>query len=59
LAVARAEHDRQVAAFKEVSRTVEKDLQQDWQRQIDAWLKDPTQQNPYTVEKKGTSWIYV
>jgi hypothetical protein len=59
LAVARAERDQQVAAFKEVSRTVEKDLQQEWQHLIDAWLKDPTQQNQYTVEKKGTSRIYV
>jgi hypothetical protein len=58
LAVARAERDRQVEAFREVSSTVEKEVRMLWQSQIDTWLKDPTLSNPYTVERKGVSYIH-
>ncbi|KAJ7740757.1 hypothetical protein DFH07DRAFT_698699, partial [Mycena maculata] len=51
LAVARTERERQVKAFAEVNRTVEMDVRKAWQAEIDAWLKDPSQPNPYTVDK--------
>ncbi|KAJ6451562.1 hypothetical protein C8R45DRAFT_1057108 [Mycena sanguinolenta] len=47
LAVAHAEQERQVKAFKLVSETVEKDLRRQWQTQIDEWQKDSTKLNPY------------
>ncbi|KAF7342705.1 CxC2 domain-containing protein [Mycena sanguinolenta] len=52
LAVARAERDRQVKAFKEVSKTVEKDLQEQWQSEVEEWQKDATKPNPYTVQRQ-------
>ncbi|KAJ7178517.1 hypothetical protein C8R43DRAFT_871571 [Mycena crocata] len=51
LVVARAERDRQVKAFTDVSDTVEQPLQMFWQHQIDAWVKDPAEPNPYMLEK--------
>ncbi|KAJ7793449.1 hypothetical protein B0H14DRAFT_2622840 [Mycena olivaceomarginata] len=60
LAVARAERDRQVQAFKEVSQTIEKDLRTTWQNQIETWLKDPTEPNPYlVVNKDGPTEVQV
>ncbi|KAJ7717168.1 hypothetical protein DFH07DRAFT_973682 [Mycena maculata] len=51
LAVARTERERQVKAFAEVNRTVEMDVRKAWQAEIDEWLKDPSQPNPYMVDK--------
>lgn len=53
-----AERDRQVAEFKEVSRTVEKEMRRKWQAQIDAWLADKSKSNLYVVEggKNGKSF---
>ncbi|KAF7372731.1 CxC2 domain-containing protein [Mycena sanguinolenta] len=51
LAVARAERDRQVEAFKLVSETVEKDLRVHWQSQIDEWQKDSTKPNPFIIAR--------
>ncbi|KAJ7144883.1 hypothetical protein C8R43DRAFT_891041 [Mycena crocata] len=51
LAVARAERERQTRSFKEVNKTVEKEVLEFWQQQIDAWLEDSTQPNPYMLEK--------
>ncbi|KAJ7480228.1 hypothetical protein B0H11DRAFT_1724998 [Mycena galericulata] len=52
LIVAIAERERQVAGFREISATVHRDVRKDWKKQIEAWEKDPTQPNPYTVSRK-------
>ncbi|KAJ7893749.1 hypothetical protein B0H13DRAFT_1625094 [Mycena leptocephala] len=52
LVVAIAERDRQVAAFKEVSKTVERDVKAMWKGMIEAWLADPSKPNPYTLSRK-------
>ncbi|KAJ6452140.1 hypothetical protein C8R47DRAFT_1204389 [Mycena vitilis] len=52
LAVARAERERQVRAFKEVTATVEQEVIDDWNTQIEAWLKDSSKPNPYIVTRK-------
>ncbi|KAJ7115521.1 hypothetical protein C8R43DRAFT_1138146 [Mycena crocata] len=51
LAVARAERDRQVAAYKEVTASVEHDVLEEWLAMIKTWLKDPSKPNPYTLDK--------
>ncbi|KAJ7456326.1 hypothetical protein B0H11DRAFT_1739440 [Mycena galericulata] len=51
LAVARAERDRQVAGFAEITRTIEKDVKEKWQSEINAWLADPSQPNPYVLDR--------
>ncbi|KAJ7828475.1 hypothetical protein B0H14DRAFT_3466313 [Mycena olivaceomarginata] len=58
LLVAIAERDRQVAAFSEVSRTVEKDVKREWRTKINKWLEDPSESNPYTLSRKG-EWSYI
>ncbi|KAJ7343885.1 hypothetical protein DFH08DRAFT_701870 [Mycena albidolilacea] len=58
LLVAIAERDRQVAAFSEVSRTVEREVKREWRKKINEWLEDPLKSNPYTLSRKGKwSWI--
>ncbi|KAJ6503466.1 hypothetical protein C8R47DRAFT_969052 [Mycena vitilis] len=52
LIVAVAERARQVAAFNEVSATISKDLRHHWKTQIDAFLEDHTQPNPYALSEK-------
>ncbi|KAJ7704630.1 hypothetical protein B0H14DRAFT_2416236 [Mycena olivaceomarginata] len=47
LAVARTERDRQVQAFKDVCETVEQEVMDKWQGEIDTWLKDSSKPNPY------------
>ncbi|KAJ7163989.1 hypothetical protein C8R43DRAFT_1122949 [Mycena crocata] len=49
LIVAIPERDRQVAAFKEVNRTLADELRLAWKKKIDAWVKDKTQPNPFYV----------
>ncbi|KAJ7046286.1 hypothetical protein C8F04DRAFT_1173230 [Mycena alexandri] len=50
------ERDRQVEAFKEVDRTLKKELRAEWQKRIDEWVADPTKPNPYVLEgDKGQS----
>ncbi|KAJ7728446.1 hypothetical protein DFH07DRAFT_969878 [Mycena maculata] len=51
LIIAIAERARQVAAFKEVNATVEKDLRKEWLKQITDWLADSTKPNPYILDK--------
>ncbi|KAJ7093757.1 hypothetical protein C8R44DRAFT_890661 [Mycena epipterygia] len=51
LLVAIAERERQVQGFTEISATIERPLRKEWKRQIDAWLKDPTQLNPFTLQR--------
>ncbi|KAJ6460704.1 hypothetical protein C8R47DRAFT_1226206 [Mycena vitilis] len=48
--VAIGERDKQVANFKEVDRTIAKRIRAKWQQQIDDWLADKTQPNPYCLE---------
>ncbi|KAJ7700640.1 hypothetical protein B0H14DRAFT_3904260 [Mycena olivaceomarginata] len=51
LVLARAERDRQVEAFKQVSSTVGRDVQANWQQQINDWLQDETKPNPYILDQ--------
>jgi hypothetical protein len=51
--VAIAEQERQVKAFKACSRTVERDVQDLWQADIDAWLADKRKPNPYALPRAG------
>ncbi|KAJ6462537.1 hypothetical protein C8R45DRAFT_1064445 [Mycena sanguinolenta] len=51
LVVAIAERDWQVAAFKLVSRTVEKDVKQGWRKMITDWEEDQTKPNPYALAR--------
>ncbi|KAK7059400.1 hypothetical protein R3P38DRAFT_2495701, partial [Favolaschia claudopus] len=51
LIIARAERDRQVDNFEQVSSTVERDVRAAWQKQINDWLQDETKRNPYTLQK--------
>lgn len=53
LAVARAERDRQVASFTEITRTIEHDVKEKWQGEINAWLADQSKPNPYVLERNG------
>ncbi|KAJ6584537.1 hypothetical protein B0H19DRAFT_1058944 [Mycena capillaripes] len=50
LAVAHAEWDRQVAAFKQVCKMVEVNVMQSWQE--DQMLKDLSRPNPYILERR-------
>ncbi|KAK7008533.1 CxC2 domain-containing protein [Favolaschia claudopus] len=52
LVVAIAERDRQVAAFKDVTRTVEKEVRVQWRKAISDWLEDPTKPNPYILSRR-------
>ncbi|KAJ7454342.1 hypothetical protein B0H11DRAFT_2244997 [Mycena galericulata] len=52
LVVAIAERDRQVKNFKEVSRTVEREVKDEWKGLINEWLADPTKLNPYILSRK-------
>ncbi|KAJ7168780.1 hypothetical protein C8R46DRAFT_1218172 [Mycena filopes] len=53
LVVALAERARQVDAFKEVSRTVPKETRTLWQAEIDAFVADHSQPNPYVLPRSG------
>ncbi|KAJ7623098.1 hypothetical protein DFH06DRAFT_1340412 [Mycena polygramma] len=53
LLVAIAERQRQVESFKEVNRTVPKELRTTWQTQIDAFVADHTKPNPYVLPNTG------
>jgi hypothetical protein len=57
LVIAITERDKQVNAFKEVSKTVSKEVRDAWKKMIVDWLADPTQTNPYTLKLKGTHQI--
>ncbi|KAJ7834491.1 hypothetical protein B0H13DRAFT_2426871 [Mycena leptocephala] len=52
LVVAIAERDRQINAFAEVNKTVDSKVKTEWKGMIDAWLKDGSQPNPYTLNRK-------
>ncbi|KAJ7863700.1 hypothetical protein B0H13DRAFT_2354000 [Mycena leptocephala] len=53
LVVAISERTHQVDAFKEVNRTVSKELRATWQGQIDAFVADHSQPNPYVLPRSG------
>ncbi|KAK6992838.1 CxC2 domain-containing protein [Favolaschia claudopus] len=53
LVVAIAERDRQVAAFKEVSKTVEKSVKTEWRKGIKEWEEDNTKPNPFIISREG------
>ncbi|KAJ6448052.1 hypothetical protein C8R47DRAFT_1085105 [Mycena vitilis] len=53
LLVAIAERQRQVESFKEVNRTVPKELRTTWQTQIDAFIADHSKPNPYILPNAG------
>ncbi|KAJ7041759.1 hypothetical protein C8F04DRAFT_1176850 [Mycena alexandri] len=52
LLVAIAERGRQVEAFREILATIERLVRAEWKQQIEAWLEDPTQKTPYTLQRK-------
>ncbi|KAJ7015934.1 hypothetical protein C8F04DRAFT_984112 [Mycena alexandri] len=53
LVVAIAEHQRQVEAFKEVNKTVPKELQNEWQAKIDVFVADHKEPNLYVLRSTG------
>jgi hypothetical protein len=55
LVVAIAERDKQIAAFKEVNKTVAREVRSTWEGMIEAWVKDDTGtvMNPFVLERKG------
>jgi hypothetical protein len=57
LVIALAERARQVAAFTYASSTVEKELWNAWQAQINAWQADDGNPNPYILDKSGAWYI--
>ncbi|KAJ7781732.1 hypothetical protein DFH07DRAFT_764759 [Mycena maculata] len=52
LVVAIAEHAQQVASFKEINKTITVEVQGDWQKAIDVFLKDESAANPYILSSK-------
>ncbi|KAK7028695.1 CxC2 domain-containing protein [Favolaschia claudopus] len=52
LLVAIAERDRQVAAFKDVSKTIEKEVRESWRKMVKDWEADSTQLNPYVLSRR-------
>ncbi|KAJ6513594.1 hypothetical protein C8R47DRAFT_1286276 [Mycena vitilis] len=52
LVVAIVERDRQIAAFKEVNKTLSREVKKEWEDMIDAWLEDDTKTNPYILKLK-------
>ncbi|KAJ6518235.1 hypothetical protein C8R47DRAFT_1031630 [Mycena vitilis] len=52
LVVAIAERDKQVKAFKQVNKTISRDLRKSWEDMIEAWLADDTKPNPYVLKLK-------
>ncbi|KAJ7483696.1 hypothetical protein B0H11DRAFT_1723311 [Mycena galericulata] len=53
LIVAIAERARQVQAFQQVNKTVEKEVRSLWQAAIDAFVADHSQPNPYVLPSNG------
>ncbi|KAK7040000.1 CxC2 domain-containing protein [Favolaschia claudopus] len=52
LILAIAERDRQVVAFKDVSRTVERAVKDEWRSMIQQWEADDSRPNPFVVSTK-------
>ncbi|KAJ7444055.1 hypothetical protein B0H11DRAFT_1931229 [Mycena galericulata] len=49
LVVAIAERATQVASFKEINKTIKPEVRAEWQKQIDAFVVDHSQPNPYVL----------
>ncbi|KAJ7740829.1 hypothetical protein B0H16DRAFT_1728845 [Mycena metata] len=56
LIVAIAERAKQVAAWKEVNKSIPTEVRAAWQERVDAFLADRTQPNPYLINVKGKSF---
>jgi DNA-binding cell septation regulator SpoVG len=58
LIVAIAERDKQVKNFKEINKTISRDVREHWTKMINTWLEDESQPNPYILKRKGelASW---
>ncbi|KAJ6528210.1 hypothetical protein B0H19DRAFT_1083730 [Mycena capillaripes] len=52
MVVAIAERDKQIAAFKIVSKTIDGDVKKTWRKMIEDWEADPSEPNPYTLTRK-------
>jgi hypothetical protein len=52
--VAIAERARQVTAWREVNKSVSPEVRAAWQEQIDTFLANRTEPNPYILSSKGT-----
>ncbi|KAJ7431195.1 hypothetical protein B0H11DRAFT_2262218 [Mycena galericulata] len=52
LVVAIAERAKQVAAFKEINKTISPEVRADWQACVDAFSKDKSSPNPYVLNAK-------
>ncbi|KAJ7142169.1 hypothetical protein C8R46DRAFT_1233204 [Mycena filopes] len=52
LVVAIAERTKQVAAWKEINKSISSEVRAGWQAQIDAFLADRTLPNPYLISAK-------
>ncbi|KAK6988081.1 CxC2 domain-containing protein [Favolaschia claudopus] len=52
LVIAIAERDRQVAGFKDVNKTVEKDVKVQWRKAIKDWEQDSTKPNPFILSRQ-------
>lgn len=52
-----AERDKQISAFKEVNKTVSREVRASWEDMIEAWVKDDTGTvtNPFVLARKGMS----
>ncbi|KAJ7079314.1 hypothetical protein C8R43DRAFT_1143270 [Mycena crocata] len=60
LVVSLAERARQVESFKEVNKTVTKELRAEWQSAVDAFVADHDQPNPYILkEGSGESEVQI
>lgn len=57
LVVAIAERARQVAAFKEINKSISVEVREDWQKQIDVFAANHDEPNPYTLGKQGAYFI--
>jgi hypothetical protein len=55
LIIAIAECARQVAAFKEINKSIPSETQAKWQNEINAFTADRSALNPYLLANKGTS----
>ncbi|KAJ6557474.1 hypothetical protein B0H19DRAFT_1261098 [Mycena capillaripes] len=52
MVVAIAERDKQIAAFKIVSKTIDGDVKKTWRKMIEDWEADPSEPNLYTLTRK-------
>jgi hypothetical protein len=51
--VAIAERARQIAAWKQINKTIPRDVRNAWQERVDAFHVDKSKPNPYLLGVKG------